>query len=66
MIKNFKPVDYIAVIIMIGGLILKFYGADGVVSSIMIMVVAYYFGKKGVEMQIENITNKQNDKLQAK
>ncbi len=41
-----EPIDIIATIIIIGALILKFTGADGVVSSTLVMVVAYYFGKK--------------------
>lgn len=44
---KFKPVDIIAIIIIIGGLALKFTGADGVVGSLLAAVAFYYFGKQG-------------------
>jgi hypothetical protein len=38
--------DIIACIVIIGAFILKFKGADGVVSISLISVVAFYFGLK--------------------
>jgi hypothetical protein len=59
MICKIEPIDIIAVVIIIGALWLKYCGADGVVSSTLIMVVAYYFGKKsGV---LPNLTNNNKD-----
>ena len=45
----FKPInfiDVIALVIIILAVALKWCGKDGDVSMILIMVVAYYFGKK--------------------
>jgi hypothetical protein len=41
-----QAADIIAIVVIICGTILKLSGADGVVSSIMTMVAAYYFGKQ--------------------
>ena len=41
-----QPADFIAVIIIFGGFALKFKGADGVISFLLVSVVFYYFGKK--------------------
>jgi hypothetical protein len=43
---DIQAADVIAVITILCGTILKLSGADGVVSTIMTMVVAYYFGKQ--------------------
>jgi len=51
--SKFKPIDYIAIIIVLGGFVLIYLGADGVVSGILISVVAWYFGKQAVQSQIE-------------
>lgn len=40
------PADILAVIILVGGLALKFTGADGVVGTILVVVTGYYFGKQ--------------------
>lgn len=42
--KQVKPRDIIALVILVGGLMLKLQGYDGVVSLIIVSVVAYYFG----------------------
>lgn len=44
----FKPVDIIAVITIVGGLALKFTGADGTIGTLLTMIVAFYFGKKEI------------------
>jgi len=41
---NWMPRDIIALVLIIGGLALKMYGVDGVVSMILIAVAAFYFG----------------------
>ena len=50
MFKNFcdklSPADIIAVIVIVGGLILKFTGADGVVGTLLTGICFYYFGKQ--------------------
>lgn len=45
---NFKceMKDIIACIVIVGAFILKFKGADGIVSICLISVVAFYFGLK--------------------
>jgi len=48
LIKRFQPIDIIATITIAGGLFLKFFGADGVVGTILTTIVIFYFGKKGI------------------
>ena len=43
---KFEPADIIALVVVIGGLALKFTGADGLVGSLLTAIVFYYFGKK--------------------
>jgi len=47
LVSKFLPADIIALVVIIGGLILKLNGADGVVGSMLVGVCFYYFGKKG-------------------
>lgn len=47
-LSKFKAIDIIAIIVIVGGLILKFSGADGLVGTLLTMVVFFYFGKKEV------------------
>jgi hypothetical protein len=58
-ICKFAPADLIAVIVIIGGLILKLNGADGVVGSMLVGVCFYYFGKVGSPFG----QTRQNDKI---
>jgi len=44
-LAKFKPADFIALVVVCGGLYLKLRGADGVVGSLLVCVAAYYFGK---------------------
>lgn len=44
--QPFNPIDVIAVVLIVGCLSLVYFREDPIVSSILIMVVAYYFGKK--------------------
>lgn len=46
LLKRFQPIDIIAIFVVVGGLILKFSGADGVVGTILTTVILFYFGKK--------------------
>lgn len=45
-IGKLQPADLIAAIIIIGGFCLKFKGADGIISFLLVSVAFYYFGKK--------------------
>jgi len=45
---SFKPIDIIAIITIIGGLILKFSGIDGTIGTLLTAVVLFYFGKKEI------------------
>ena len=53
MIKKFQPIDIIAIIVIIGALILKFFQIDGVVGTILTAVVLFYFGKKEIVDKIK-------------
>ncbi|MCK4415505.1 MAG: transglycosylase SLT domain-containing protein [Candidatus Eisenbacteria sp.] len=47
-LKKFEPIDFIAVVTIVGGLVLKFFGIDGLVGTILTTIVLFYFGKKEV------------------
>ena len=51
--KKIQPIDLIAMITIIGGLILKFSGADGTVGTILTVVVLFYFGEKEIYEKIK-------------
>lgn len=44
--SKITPADVIALVIIIGGLLLKFSGADGIVGTMLTAICFYYFGKK--------------------
>ena len=46
MIDKFEPIDVIAMVIILGGMLLTANGYNGTISNILIMVSAYYFGKR--------------------
>ena len=46
LLAKFTPPDIIAIIVIVGGLALKFGGADGVVGTLLTVVVAFYFGRR--------------------
>lgn len=48
MLNKLEAIDIIAIIVIVGGLLLKFTGADGVVGTLLTTVVLFYFGKKEV------------------
>ena len=48
LLDKFKPADVIAIIVITGGLILKFCGFDGTVGTLLTTVILFYFGKRGV------------------
>ena len=58
---KFEPADVIALVVIIGGLILKFNGADGVVGSMLIGVCFYYFGKKGLPVLKDTLSGTENN-----
>ena len=60
---KFTIIDVIAIITIVGGIIMKCYGADGTVSLLLTTIVFYYFGKKGAEIEKCMNEQKQNDKL---
>ncbi len=45
-LDRMKPTDILAMIVVIGSFILIGLGHDGVVSSVLLAVVAFYFGVK--------------------
>lgn len=45
-ISKLTPRDVVALVVVIGGLWLKFSGADGVVGTLLTAIVFYYFGKR--------------------
>lgn len=45
-ISKLTPADLIAVITIVGGLLLKFGGADGTVGTLLTVIVTFYFGKR--------------------
>jgi len=47
-IRKFEPTDIIALVVVLGGLALKFTGSDGLVGSLLTAIVFYYFGKRGL------------------
>jgi len=61
--QKIEPIDLISIIIIVGGLILKFCGADGIVTFLLTSVVFYYYGKKGVGSLQKAEDTKINDKL---
>jgi hypothetical protein len=58
--KGFEPIDFIALIILVGGAYLKLHGADGTVSLLLVFVATYYFGKKA-----SNLPNSAKDILDS-
>ncbi|MCL5439070.1 MAG: hypothetical protein M1268_03720 [Patescibacteria group bacterium] len=45
-LDRMKPTDILAMIVVIGSFVLIGLGHDGVVSSVLLAVVAFYFGVK--------------------
>lgn len=52
-LNRFAPKDFVAIIALLIGGILKFCGVDGTVGTIMTMIVAYYFGEKKIKEIVE-------------
>jgi len=55
--EKVEPIDIIAFLVIVGGLILVGSHINGLVGSLLTAVVFYYFGKKG---RAPNNTNVQN------
>ena len=45
------PEDLLAIITIVGCMILMGFGQDGVIKSVFLTVVAYYFGRKTTRKQ---------------
>ena len=43
---QFKPKDIVAIVVIIGGLILKYSGIDGGVDVALALILGYYFVKR--------------------
>lgn len=41
-----KSIDFLAALVIIGGMILIGFGIDGIIGGLLVAVVAYYFGKR--------------------
>jgi len=55
MIETLKPVDIVAILLIIGAYILKYKGIDGDVSIILATIAAYYLGHgRKIENQTQN------------
>lgn len=48
LLKKFQPIDVIAFFTLLVGLTLRGFGIDGLVGTILITIVLFYFGKKEV------------------
>ena len=48
LLEKFKPADVVAIVVLIGGLILKFRGIDGLVGILLTSIVFFYFGDRTV------------------
>ena len=48
LLNKFQPVDVIAILTLAGGLLLRGFKIDGLVGTILITIVLFYFGKKEV------------------
>lgn len=47
-LEKLKPADVIALVVIVGGLILKFFAIDGLVGLLLTSVVIYYFGDRTI------------------
>jgi len=54
MLSKIEAIDIIALVVIAGGLTLKFTGADGVVGTLLTTVVLFYFGKKEVYDKVQS------------
>lgn len=44
--QKFGPVDFIASLVILGGLGLMYLHINGIVGGLLISIIAYYFGRK--------------------
>ena len=54
-LNRLQPADVIAIVVIIGGFILKFNGYNGTVGSILVTIVSFYFGKKIIYDEIKTL-----------
>lgn len=48
LLEKFKPADIVAIVVLIGGLILKLKGIDGLVGLLLTSIVFFYFGDRTI------------------
>jgi len=48
LLEKIQPADLIALVLMCGGLVLKFKGIDGTVGILLTAIVVYYFGDRTI------------------
>ncbi len=53
LIEKFQPIDIIAIVTIVGGLTLRVLGVDGLVGTLLAVVVLFYFGKKEIYDKIQ-------------
>ena len=46
LISKFEPADIVAALLIVGGLFLKYHGADGTVTALLSAISFYYFGQR--------------------
>jgi len=66
LLSKLEPRDLIAIIVVIGGLILIGLGHNGTIGSLLLAVVAFYFGSRYAVQRIngngsKDVMNKLND-----
>lgn len=55
LLEKLQPIDVIALVVMVGGFLLKFAGIDGTVGTMLMLVVAFYFGKKEIYDKVKTL-----------
>lgn len=55
LLDKFLPIDIIAIITITGGLILKFFGIDGTIGTLLATIVLFYFGKKEIYEKLKTL-----------
>ena len=46
LVAKFEPIDVIAIIIILSCVTLIGFGRDGIITSILLMVTGFYFGRR--------------------
>lgn len=66
LLKKIQPIDLIAIVTITGGLILKFFGIDGTVGTILTAIVLFYFGKKEIldKIKAKNLPEQKSETVE--